>query len=337
MSADVWVVVEHQQAAPKKISLELLSCARPLAASLSGKVVAFVAGTGVGPVAATLGPRGADVVYTADHPLLGTYTTDGYAAVLADALQGESPSVVLFGSTAQGRDLAPRVAARLGAGIVTDCARVDLRDGELVATRSMYTRKAIGTVRFSGGLRVAVVLPAMYPVAAADSGRRSEARVCQVGLDRKAIRTTVRETKVVHRETIPLIEADVVVSGGRGMKGPENFALLDGLARALGAAVGSSRPPVDSGWVPHDYEIGQTGKTISPEVYLACGISGAPQHLAGMSGSKHIVAINRDPNAPIFQMADLGVVGDLFEIIPKLTEAVRKAKGGTGEQGPGTG
>lgn len=327
MSSDVWVVVEHQQAAPKKISLELLSCARPLAASLSGKVVAFVAGTGAGQVAAALGPRGADVVLTADHPLLGTYTTDGHAAVLADALRAESPSVVLIGSTAQGRDLAPRVAARLSAGIVTDCARVDLRDGELVATRSMYTRKAIGTVRFAGGgLRIAVVLPAMYPVAAAESGRRSEARVWQVRLERKAIRTTVRETKVVHRETIPLIEADVVISGGRGMKGPENFALLDGLARMLGAAVGSSRPPVDSGWVPHDYEIGQTGKTISPQVYLACGISGAPQHLAGMSGSKYIVAINKDPNAPIFQMADLGVVGDLFEIIPKLTEAVKKAK-----------
>lgn len=332
MGQDVWVIVEHQQGAPKKISLELLSCARTLAGAPAGKVVAFVAGSGVGPVAAALGPRGADVVYAADHSLLGTYTTEGYAAVLADAVRAETPSVVLVGSTAQGRDLAPRVAARVGAGIVTDCASVSLRDGELVATRSMYTRKAIGTVRFAGGgTRIAVVLPAMYPVAAAAPGRQSEVRAWQVRLERKAIRTSVRETKVVHRETIPLIEADVVVSGGRGMKGPENFALLDGLARALGAAVGSSRPPVDSGWVPHDYEIGQTGKTISPQVYIACGISGAPQHLAGMSGAKYIVAINKDPNAPIFQLADLGVVGDLFEIIPKLTEAVRKAKGGTGD------
>jgi electron transfer flavoprotein alpha subunit len=145
-------------------------------------------------------------------------------------------------------------------------------------------------------------------------------------LDAKTIRTTVRELKTIQRETVPLIDADIIVSGGRGMKGPEHFALLDALARALGGAVGSSRPPVDSGWVPHDYEIGQTGKTVSPQVYLACGISGAPQHLAGMSGSKYIIAINKDPNAPILQLADLGIVGDLFQILPKLTEAVTRVK-----------
>lgn len=327
MSADVWVFVEHEGGVPKKISLELLSCARTLVQGQSGKVVAFVPGSGVGQVAAALGPRGADVVYTADHPLLERYTTDGYSTVLAGALQAESSAIVLVGSTALGRDLAPRVAAKLNSGIITDCAGLEFRGGDLVATRPMYTRKAIGSVRFTGrGTRIAVVLPAMYPVPAGDSGRHAEVRSWPVQLEGKTIRTVVREVKTLHRETVPLTEADVIVSGGRGMKGPAHFALLDDLARALGGAVGSSRPPVDSGWVPHDYEIGQTGKTVSPQVYLACGISGAPQHLAGMSGSKYIIAVNKDPNAPIFQIASLGVVGDVFEIIPKLTDAIKRAK-----------
>lgn len=329
MGSDVWVVVERAQGGPKKISLEMLGCAQMLAKALGGSVVAFAPGSNAGQIARALGPHGAGVVYTAEHALLDTYTTDGYAAVLANAVQSESPALVLVGSTSQGRDLAPRVAARLGAGIVTDCATVDWRDGALVATRPMYTRKAIGTVRVTGTPCIAVVLPAMYPVMEADSSRRTEVRRWPVQLDGKAIRTSVREVKTVHRETIPLIEADVIVSGGRGMKGPENFVILEDLARVLRAAVGSSRPPVDSGWVPHDYEIGQTGKTVSPQVYIACGISGAPQHLAGMSGSKLIVAINKDLNAPIFQIADLGVVGDLFDIIPKLTEAVKTVKAGS--------
>lgn len=332
MSNDTWVIIEHQDGAPKKISLELLGCARDLAPALGGKVVAFVPGNGVSTVAEGLGARGADTVYTADHALLQPYTADAYTQTISEALRAEEPTLVLIGSTAQGRDYAPRVAARLGAGIVTDCASLVAAGGQLVATRPMYTRKAIGTVAFSGGgTRIAVILPAVYPVQPAEAGRRAEVRNFQVTLDRKSVRTKVREVRPIQRETVPLTEADVIVSGGRGLKGPENFALLDALAKALGAAVGSSRPPVDSGWVPHDYEIGQTGKTVSPQVYLACGISGAPQHLAGMSGAKHIVAINKDPNAPIFQLADLGIVGDLFEIVPKLTEAIKKAKGGNRE------
>lgn len=327
MSNDIWVLVEHQQGTPKKISLELIGLAQKLAGSLGGRVVAFVPGAGVETVGAGLGSRGADVAYLADHPALASYTTDAYAAVVGDALRQEAPSVVLVGSTGMGRDLGPRVAARLGAGIVTDCASLELIDGALAATRPSHTRKAIDTVRFAAdGTRIAVVLPAVYPVPPALPGRRAEVRRWAVALDPRTVRTIVKEVRAIERETVPLTEADVIVSGGRGLRAPENFAVLDELARILGAAVGSSRPPVDSGWVPHDYEIGQTGKTVSPQVYIACGISGAPQHQAGMSGSKYIVAINKDANAPIFQIADLGIVGDLFEIIPRLSAELKKVK-----------
>ncbi len=326
MGTDVWVLIEHQSGAPKKISLELLGRAGGLAADLGGKTVAVLPGAGVADTAAGLGTHGADIVAVADDPALAQYTTDGYAAALAGALADSAAPLVLIGSTAQGRDLAPRVAARIGAGIITDCASLDIRDGQVVATRPMYTRKAIGTVAFTGGgTKIAVVLPGVYAMPDERSGRTAEVRRVTVALG--AIRTAVRETKTIERDTVPLTEADVIVSGGRGMKAPQNFALLDALASELGAAVGSSRPPVDSGWVPHDYEIGQTGKTVSPQVYMACGISGAPQHLAGMSGSKYIVAINKDPNAPLMQVADLSVVGDLFEIVPRLTEALKTAKG----------
>lgn len=327
MTADVWVLIEHQAGIPKKISLELLALARALAQALNGQVIAFLPGAQVAGIASALGHHGADVVLIAEHPALAAYTTEGYTAVLADALREAGSPVVLMGSTAQGRDLGPRLAARLSAGIVTDCASVAVADGALTVTRPVYTRKAIGTVAFAGdGTKIAVVLPGMYTVPEEDAGHAAEVRPVEVTADLARIRTTVRETKTIERETIPLTEADVIVSGGRGLRGPENFAMLDALARELDAAVGSSRPPVDSGWVPHDYEIGQTGKTVSPVVYVACGISGAPQHLAGMSGSRYIVAINKDPNAPLMQVADLGVVGDLFEIVPKLTEAIKKER-----------
>ncbi|MDQ7819489.1 MAG: electron transfer flavoprotein subunit alpha/FixB family protein [Armatimonadota bacterium] len=326
MGADVWVLVEHSQGRPTRLSLELLTCGRGLARETGGRLVAVVPGHRVEDASRVVAERGADLVLSADHPVLEPYTTDAYAAVLAEAVREQDPAVLLVGSTAQGRDLAPRLAARVQAGVVTDCTSVAVRDGALVATRPMYTRKAIATVRVEGaGPRIAVVLPAMYPVAP-PADRPGEVRPWPVRLEASSLRTRVKEIRALSRDTVPLAEADVVVSGGRGMRGPENFALLEALARELGGAVGSSRPPVDSGWVPHDYEIGQTGKTVSPQVYIACGISGAPQHLAGMSGSKFIIAINKDPNAPIFQVADLGVVGDLFDIVPRLTEAVRAAK-----------
>jgi electron transfer flavoprotein alpha subunit len=304
-----------------------------------------VAGHGIGAVADDLGAHGADVVHVADSPLLDPYTTDAHAQIVGGVLSAAAPDLVLIGSTAAGRDLAPRLAARLDAGIVTDCASVAVEDARVVATRPVMTRKAIARVAFGEGIRIAVILPNIYPPAPVrgkdpqvqDRGEPEVETVAVDALDAAAIRTKMVDVSAIKRETVPLTEADIIVSGGRGLRGPENFAILDTLAAALGAAVGSSRPPVDSGWVPHDYEIGQTGKTVNPQLYIACGISGAPQHLAGMSGSRCIVAINKDPQAPIFGIATYGVVGDLFEILPLLTEELRKLRGGGADGSPPAG
>jgi electron transfer flavoprotein alpha subunit len=330
-ATDVWVVAEHAGGRPRKIAYELLGLARTLAGPQ--KVHAVLAGRGVAGMADDLGAHGAQVVHVAESPLLEPYTTDAHAQVVGAMLAEAAPGLVLIGSTAAGRDLAPRLAARLDAGIVTDCASVAIEDERIVATRPTMTRKAIARVAFGEGIRIAVVLPNVYPPAAAESGPAPDVVTVPVNLDAGSVRTRVVEVSAIKRETVPLTEADIIVSGGRGLRGPENFVLLDRLAKELGAAVGSSRPPVDSGWVPHDYEIGQTGKTVNPQLYIACGISGAPQHLAGMSGSRYIVAINKDPQAPIFGIATYGVVGDVFEILPLLTEEIHKLKNAPGAGG----
>ncbi len=327
MSRDIWVLAEYAGRRPRKIAYELLGKARALAESLDGQVVALAIGAGILEAAKDLGAHGADVVWVADDPLLERYTTDAYVAVLEPVVAEEQPFLLLIGSTAAGRDLAPRLAARVEAGVVTDCAEIEVKDGQVEVSRPVMTRKAIARVAFRGdGPRIAVVLPNVFAPLPPDVSHLAEVRPVPFTLDPATIRTRVLDVQAIQRETLPLTEADIIVSGGRGLRGPENFVLLDQLARVLGAAVGSSRPPVDSGWVPHDYEIGQTGKTVNPQLYIACGISGAPQHLAGMSSARCIVAINKDPQAPIFSIASYGVVGDLFQVLPLLTEEVRRVR-----------
>ncbi|MBM3450501.1 MAG: electron transfer flavoprotein subunit alpha/FixB family protein [Armatimonadetes bacterium] len=330
MGKDVWVLVDHEAGAVRRITLELLGKAREIATALGGRAGAVLIGPSRDDTNTKLAAHGADVVLRAEGDGLGAYTTEAWTAVVSDAFRAHAPAALLVPSTAWGRDCAPRIAARLGAGIVTDVEDLAWETDHLVARRPMYTRKILATVALSGdGPQIAVVLPKVFPLPDAASDRVAE----QVALPG---RTSDREPRVrvlgrheIKRERASLSEADIVISGGRGLRAPENFALLDGLAATLNGAVGSSRPPVDSGWVPHEYEIGQTGKTVSPTVYVAVGISGAPQHLAGMSGSKFIIAINKDQNAPIFQVASLGVVGDLFAIVPKLTDEIGKAKAAT--------
>lgn len=325
MRTDVWVVADQVGGGLRRVTLELLGKGRELAQARGGRLVALALGEQLEAVAQVLGEHGADVVLCVEHPHLREYSSDAYTEAVSSLVRERVPWLVLVPSTAWGRDLAPRVAARLGAGVVTDVEVLWVEDGQLLARRPMYTRKIMATVQYAGeGPHLAVVLPKVFSPAVRQAGRTAD--VERVALEVGEPRTRLLETRSLQRERVSLTEAEVVVSGGRGLRAPENFALLDELAAELGGAVGSSRPPVDSGWVPHDYEIGQTGKTVSPTVYIAVGISGAPQHLAGMSGSKYIVAINKDPNAPIFQVASLGVVGDLFQIVPKLTEEVRRLK-----------
>ncbi|MDR7590767.1 MAG: electron transfer flavoprotein subunit alpha/FixB family protein [Armatimonadota bacterium] len=325
MAKDVWVIADHAGGSPRRITLELLGKGRELADGRGGRLAAVALGHLLDGLPRALGEYGADMVLCVEHPHLSSYSTEAYTAVLSELVQQRAPWLVMVPSTAWGRDCAPRLAARVGAGVVTDVEALWVQDGRLWARRPMYTRKVMGTVEYVGdGPHLAVVLPKVFAPAERREGRSADVEAVAVQVPEPRARPA--ETRSLQRERVSLTEAEVVVSGGRGLRGPENFALLDALAAELGAAVGSSRPPVDSGWVPHDYEIGQTGKTVSPTVYIAVGISGAPQHLAGMSGSKYIVAINKDPNAPIFQVASLGVVGDLFQIVPKLTEEVRRLK-----------
>ncbi len=317
----ILVFVEQRDGEVKKPSLQALSEARRQARGAGWKVCAVIAGTGLGDAAAGLGTWGAETVFAADDPALGLYSAEGYATAVAAAVGKCEPNAVLFAATAMGRDLAPRVAARLGVGALADVVGLTLEGDGFKARRPVYSGKAFATVDTAGSRPQVISLrPNVF---AADEGGGAAEVVPLEGLD-LGIRAKVAELLQSGGDELDVAEADIIVSGGRGIKGPENFALIRELADALGGAVGASRAVVDAGWIEHKHQVGQTGKVVSPTLYVACGISGAIQHLAGMSSSKVIVAINKDPDAPIFKVADYGVVGDLFQVIPPMVEAVKK-------------
>ncbi|HEX8253430.1 MAG TPA: electron transfer flavoprotein subunit alpha/FixB family protein, partial [Thermoanaerobaculia bacterium] len=263
---------------------------------------------------------GAKKVYVAE---LGHYSTEPYTAALAQAVSESQPSIVLFAGTADGRDLAPRLAARLNVGVASDVDRLEWNDGKLRARRPVYSGKAFATVDVTGTPAIATTRPNAFPPEEAGGGAAAEVVTITASADN---RVKVIETKEPEAGEVSLAEADIIVSGGRGLKEATNFSYIRDLAHAIGGAVGASRAVVDAGWIDHQHQVGQTGRVVSPNLYIAAGVSGAIQHLAGMSSSKHIVAINKDPEAPIFRIADLGIVGDLFQILPVLTEEVKKAK-----------
>ncbi len=314
--AGILVFVEQRNSEVRKASLQALSEAK----RQGGVVSAVLPGSGIGDAAAGLGAWGADKVYVADDPNLEVYSSDGYAEVVVKAVEQAQPSAIFFAGTAMGRDLAPTVAARLGVGAIPDAVSLAL-DGETFSVRRpVYSGKAITTVDTAGNTPQVISLRPNVFAAEEASGAGEVVALDGLSL---SIRAVVKELLEAAGGELDVAEADVIVSGGRGIKGPENFALIKSLADALGGAVGASRAAVDAGWIEHSHQVGQTGKVVSPSLYIAAGISGAIQHLAGMSSSKVIVAINKDPDAPIFKVADYGIVGDLFDVIPPMVEAIK--------------
>jgi len=322
----ILAVAEQRDGALRKVSREVVFAARQLADQLGGTVDALVIGPpDVDAAAAALGTVGADRVLVAAHAAFANYSPDGYAATIAERAKTGGYAAVLIPATATGKDLAPRVAARIDAPLASDVTGLGVDGGKVSASRPVYAGKAIQRVVVDAVTAVLSLRPNSVVVGEVAKAGAIE----QVPAARRQERVTVREVKASEQGKLDVAEADVVVAGGRGMKGPEHFGLIEDLVRALGnAAVGASRAVVDAGWRPHSEQVGQTGKTVSPTLYVAIGISGAIQHLAGMRTAKTIVAVNKDKDAPIFKAADYGIVGDLFEVLPRLTEAVRKAKAG---------
>ncbi|MEO8215867.1 MAG: electron transfer flavoprotein subunit alpha/FixB family protein [Acidobacteriota bacterium] len=319
----VLVVCESKEGKLRKPSREILSLGRKLAAESGGTLSAVSFGTGAADLASDTGSGGATKLFVVNDPSLDDYMTETHTSALQAVVAMAQPDILLFSASTNGRDLAPRMAARLNVGVASDVTSLEWSDGKLRGTRPLYSGKVIAHFEAAGKPAVATVRPNAVP--AEDAGG-APSEVVPVEWQAGEPKTKLIETKAPAAGELTIAEADIIVSGGRGLKDAENYSYIRDLALALGGAVGASRATVDAGWIDHQHQVGQTGRVVSPNLYIAVGISGAIQHLAGMSTSKHIIAINKDPEAPIFRVSDLAVVGDLFEILPVLTEEVKKAK-----------
>ena len=328
---DLWVYVETKEdGSAKNVGLELLSPGRDLADKQGGKLVAIVIGSGVEQAVSGASAHGADQVIVVDAPEFKDYTTDAYTAAMYHLIEKYGPTTLLIGATPDGRDMGPRLSCRLKTGLTADCTGLDIDadSGNVAWTRPAFGGNLMATILCPDHRpQIGTVRPGVFkksaPVEPKAEIIREEFHVAP-----EQIRTELLEViREAAGELVDLEGADIIVSGGRGVGGPEGFAPVKALADVLGATVGASRAAVDSGWISHAHQVGQTGKTVAPKLYIACGISGAIQHLAGMSGSDCIVAINKDSDAPIFDVADYGIVGNLFEVLPALTEEIKKLKG----------
>lgn len=325
MAKGIWIVIEQSKSEIRKVSLELLSQGRIIADKTGEPLVAVILGNGIANLAKNVAAYGADKVIIVDDNKLADYTTGAYTSILNKLIRKEEPQAVLLGNTAVGKDLAPRLSQRLGVGMASDCTGMESDETNfLTFKRPIYGGKAIIELASTVRPILATIRPNTFPLAAPDSLHKAEVINETADIDPADLKAIIKEIVLAASERPELIEANIIISGGRGMKGPENYTILEQCADAIGAAVGASRAAVDAGWIEQKFQVGQTGKTVSPTLYIACGISGAIQHLAGMGSSKVIVAINKDPEANIFNLADYGIVGDLFEIIPMLTEEFKK-------------
>ena len=325
--ANIFAFVETRGTDVRKVGLEAVTAARMLAdKSGGGEVHALLMGPpGISAKASQLGQHGADVVIAVEHAGLANYSPEAATATAAERIKAGGYRAAIFSTSAQGRDLAPRVAARLGVSVVTDVIAFEAEGDTIVVRHPINIGKVIATLAISGNPAVIAMRPNV--IAPAQNPKPGRVEAAPPSIDPASTRVKVLETRMGGGGKLDLAEAPVVIAGGRGLKAAENFKLVEDLAAAFGnAAVGATRAVTDDGWRPHSDQIGQTGRLVSPELYIAVGISGAVQHLAGMRTSKTIVAINKDKDAPIFKVADYGIVGDVFEVVPALTEAIREAK-----------
>lgn len=317
---NAFLIAEHKEGQLKRVTLEILS---ELTKQGMEPTVVLLGKGGLEPLVEALGKHGASKVAVLESPLLESYTTEGYTNALHSYLAGKSPTLIATGATSQGKDFLPRLAAKFSVGMAADCTEIQVSGEKVTARRPVYAGKCSKQVEF---LKSPAVFSVRPNVLAATPGAAKTPAVDKAAANPGEVRGKLVQVVASATKKVELTEADVIISGGRSLKTADNFKILFDAASVIGAAVGASRAAVDSGLAPHDMQVGQTGKTVSPKLYIACGISGAIQHLAGMRTSKVIVAINKDPEAPIFQKADYAIVGDLFEVVPLLTEELKKLK-----------
>ena len=316
----VWVFAEQREGKLQKVSLELLGEGRRQADKLGVKLTALLLGSNIEGLADTLAKHGADEVLVVDDKNLEHYTTDAYTKVICDLANERKPGILFVGATFIGRDLGPRIAARLNTGLTADCTSIDVNveDGGLLATRPAFGGNLMATIACPNNRpQMATVRPGVFAKVDTD-GANCKVEKVNVNLTADDVRTKVIETIKTAKDVIDISEAKVIVAGGRGVGSKENFAMLEELAGVLGGAVAGSRAAVEKGWIDNAYQVGQTGKTVKPSIYIACGISGAIQHVAGMQDSDMIIAVNKDDTAPIMKVADFAIVGDLKKVLPEL-------------------
>ncbi len=321
MQEKILAVLEQREGNLKKVSFEVLSLTNKLAQQLACESEAIIIGDEISNIS-ELKKYSSNKIVHFKNSNLNYYSSSAYSKILSDYINENNFSIVILPNTAMGLDLAPRVAVKTNSAVATDCVKIDFTEGNLDFTKPVYAGKSLIKFKINSDRKVFTIRPNIFKAEMTDNanGNIEVREISDLDLTTKVTSYKKSEGK------LDVAEADIIVSGGRGMKGPENFYLIEELAEALGAAVGASRAVVDAGWRPHREQVGQTGKTVSPTLYVACGISGAIQHLAGMSSSKYIVAINKDKDAPIFNVADYGIAGDIFEIIPALTQEIKKLK-----------